>query len=69
MKQCSLCDRTSKTHHITEEGICNCCVQYLYYWRQKTAKQIMKRLRQVESFERRLEVLAGSNVKRLRRSA
>ena len=72
MKYCSLCDRTSKTHRISGEGICSTCEVALIYWKQKTNRQILKRARQIQSFANRMEVLLG-NVrqapKRRRRAA
>lgn len=60
MRQCELCDRTEKTHRIGKEsGLCTPCEVALVYWRRKSAAKIMKRVRQVQSFARRFEVLTG----------
>jgi len=64
-RQCSLCDRTDKTHRIgIESGICSTCEVALIYWRGKTATQLVKRARQIDSFNNRMEILLG-NVKRM----
>lgn len=62
MQKCLLCDRTDKTHHISSEGICNACEAGILYWRRKTATAMVRRVRQLESFQNRMELLLG-NVK------
>ena len=64
-RQCALCDRTEKTHRIgVESGICNVCESALYYWNGKTPRELMKRARQIDSFQNRMELMLG-NVKRM----
>lgn len=62
--QCSLCDRTSSTHHISQHGLCTACEMAFRYWKNKTPKQIMARARQVDSFHNRFEIMLG-NIKRI----
>lgn len=64
LKQCKLCDRDESTHHITQAGLCTACDANLHYWKNRTTSQIMKRARQVDSFQARMNVLLG-NVKTL----
>ncbi|WP_455363549.1 hypothetical protein [[Eubacterium] cellulosolvens] len=65
VRQCALCDRTEKTHRISvEAGLCNPCEVALSYWRNKTPTQLVKRARQIDSFQNRMELLMG-NVKRM----
>jgi len=61
-RPCSLCDRTSRTHRVSEQGICSTCEQAFHYWRKKTPSQIVKRARQLVSLQNRMDVLLG-NVK------
>lgn len=61
MQTCDLCPRTSKTHTIgRESGICNACDAVLRYWHTKTPRQVMRRARQIDSFQNRMEVLLGA---------
>lgn len=62
MRKCILCDRTEKTHHISVERICTACDQAIRYWRGRTATQMIKRVRQLQSFHNRMDLLLG-NVK------
>lgn len=65
MRQCALCDRTEKTHRISvEAGLCNPCEVAIHYWSKKTPTQIVKRARQIDSFQNRMEIVLG-NVKRM----
>lgn len=71
-KSCSLCDRTSKTHKISSVGVCSTCDVALIYWNTKTTTQKVKRARQLDSFQNRMEVTLGNvrtNRRRRRRSA
>lgn len=64
-RQCSLCDRTTRTHTIYKEsGLCTACDMALRYWQNKTPRQMLKRQRQVQSFQNRMDTLLG-NVKSL----
>ena len=72
-KRCSLCDRTSKTHKISAVGVCSTCDVALIYWNGKTTTQKVKRARQLDSFQNRMEITLGNvrttRPKRRRRSA
>lgn len=61
MKTCELCPRTSKTHNIGKEsGLCTACEASLRYWADKTPRQLMRRGRQIESFQARMDILMGA---------
>jgi len=71
-RPCSLCDRTTRTHRVSEQGICATCEVALIYWRNKTPSQIVKRARALDSYQNRMELLLGnvkSTRKRRRRAA
>lgn len=71
-KRCSLCDRTSKTHKISSVGVCSTCDVALIYWNTKTTTQKVKRARQLDSFQNRMEITLGNvrtTKRRRRRSA
>ncbi|MEE8598802.1 MAG: hypothetical protein V3S69_04720 [Dehalococcoidales bacterium] len=67
IKTCKLCDRTTKTHRVSQEGLCSTCEVALIYWTKKTPSQMMKRARQLDSFQARMEITLG-NVSSLKRS-
>jgi hypothetical protein len=72
IKRCSLCDRTEKTHKISSVGICSTCDVALIYWNSKTTTQKVKRARQLDSFQNRMEITLGNvrtTKRRSRRSA
>lgn len=60
MKYCSLCDRTEKTHKISSVGVCSTCDVALIYWGTKTTTQKIKRARQLDSFQARMEITLGN---------
>ena len=66
-KSCSLCDRTTRTHRISMQGICSTCEVALIYWRKKTPSQIVKRARALDSYQNRMGLLLG-NVRSVGRS-
>ncbi len=73
-RNCSLCDRTSRTHRISKMGICSTCEQAFHYWRKRTPSQMIKRARQLVSLQNRMEVMLGNvsshvRTKRTRRRA
>ena len=59
-RSCSLCDRTSKTHRISQVGICSTCEVGIIYWRKRTPTQIVKRARQLVSLQNRMELILGN---------
>lgn len=60
-RQCGLCDRTTRTHHIYKEsGICTACDMALRYWQGRTPRQMLKRAKQIQSFQNRMDVLLGN---------
>jgi len=66
-RQCALCHRTSRTHKIGKEsGVCSTCDVALIYWNGRTTTQKMKRAKQLDSFQARMDVSLG-NVKRMKR--
>jgi hypothetical protein len=72
MKRCDLCDRTEKTHKISSVGVCSTCDVSLIYWNTKTTTQKVKRARQLDSFQARMEITLGNirtTRKRKRRAA
>ena len=70
MQTCDLCPRTDKTHVIgRESGICNVCDAVLRYWQTKTPRHLMRRARQIDSFQARMEVLIGAIKRPKRRRA
>ena len=72
MKRCGLCDRTERTHKISSVGVCSTCDVALIYWNGKTTTQKVKRARQLDSFQARMELTLGNirtTRKRKRRAA
>ena len=53
---CELCDE-EEVHCL---NLCKNCYQYLARWKGKSLKKIMKRQRNVQLYEKRLEVLGGA---------
>ena len=66
-RRCDLCDRTTKTHRVSVEGICSTCEQAFHYWRKKTPSQMVKRARQLVSINNRMEVMLGNVKSHVRR--
>ncbi len=67
MKRCTLCDRTERTHKISSVGVCSTCDVALIYWGTKTTTQKVKRARQLDSFQNRMEITLGNIVTNRRR--
>ena len=57
--QCSIsaCDRPME---MPESGLCKTCYQGMYYWKDKTPTQVMKRQRQLAVLEERMEMMGGN---------
>ena len=66
MKRCCLCDRTERTHKISTVGVCATCDVALIYWGSKTTTQKVKRARQLDSFQNRMEITLG-NIRTIRK--
>jgi hypothetical protein len=60
MQRCILCDRTERTHKISSVGVCSTCDVALIYWSSKTTTQKVKRARQLDSFQNRMEITLGN---------
>ena len=43
----------------SETGLCKSCYSALYYWGDKTIGRMMKRMRKLELFHARMEMLTG----------
>lgn len=63
---CGVCeDREAEMPRL---GICKPCYQGLWYWSKKTPRQQLKRAKQLDTLQARMEVSLG-NVKRAKRKA
>jgi len=59
-RKCSLCERTTRTHRVSKEGICSTCEQAFHYWRKKTPGQVIRRARQLVSLQNRMDIMLGN---------
>ena len=46
--------------------LCNACYHWMYYWSNKTPTDVMRRVQQLEFWEKRMKVLMPANVRKLK---
>lgn len=54
---CTVCEENPIKYPVME--LCANCYQYLWHWKGKSLKRIMKRQRQVEIYEKRLAIIGA----------
>ena len=55
---CTVCEENAIDYPVAE--LCRNCYQALYYWKQKSVKAIVRRQHQLETYARRMDVIAGT---------
>jgi hypothetical protein len=51
------CEREAK---YVESGLCDTCYAGMYYWKNKTPTQILRRQKQLAVLEERMELMGGN---------
>lgn len=64
---CSFAGCTNPIKHPKSQ-LCGACYSWLYYWGKKTPTDVMRRIDAVHKAERRLEQIAPSNVKHIKKA-
>jgi len=57
---CSICEENEITN-MPNLGICVTCYNGMYYWRNKSVKQVVQRQKKLEIYQRRMALMKGSN--------
>ncbi len=62
---CSIpgCNREVK---YKQSQLCGRCYHWMYYWQQKSPTDVMRRLNQLEFWEKRMKVLLPANVRKVK---
>ena len=55
---CTVCEDNPQDY--PNAGLCKPCYAALYYWKSKTVKAIVRRQHNLEVYQRRMDVIAGT---------
>ncbi len=64
IRWCDLCDEIEATH--AGDTLCHKCYHRVLYWTGKTPTELMQRAKNLELYQRTMDVMLG-NVKRISR--